>query len=479
MARHRGIPEAFVCWLWQERRAGRTLITSDGRRLDVIYPGRRWGSWGPDFREAILAVDGAVVRGDVEVHVRAADWRAHGHSSDPEYAGIRLHVIFERSASGPDQATLMTVYLGAHLLESIDALLQAWREASLRTNSESCRSPEEAADLLERAGLARLNSKAARFEGDLVTVGPREALLRGASECLGYAANVPPIRALLERFSVRMVADLLRVEGALVASAALFGTAGLLPSQRGRLPPDGYSLRMEHLWRELAWPGPSRSLGWRWIGSRPANMPTRRVAALLALLHEGRGAPEEEVLAAVWELPPRRVAGALRATFQRKGDEYWRAHGDFGQPLQVRTALVGSRRAADIVVNAALPWALAIARARDDRPLHDAVIRAYRVHPRLADDQITRHMAFQVLGSVSNPVVNSACRQQGLHQLYRGWCTDRDCQDCPAFAQDGATRVPSQSQASEASLSRAANMIAPGNFDRPGEPNGMPHSSNR
>ncbi|MCU0792512.1 MAG: DUF2851 family protein [Opitutaceae bacterium] len=75
----------------------RGLRLRDGRSLRL----RRRGRWnrlaGPDFADAELEVgDGAgceVWRGAVEAHLRASDWEAHGHSSDPAYAGVVLHVV--------------------------------------------------------------------------------------------------------------------------------------------------------------------------------------------------------------------------------------------------------------------------------------------------------------------------------------------------------------------------------------------------
>jgi hypothetical protein len=47
-------------------------------------------------REAAFALPSGVVRaGDVEVHLRASDFVAHGHAADPAYAGVVLHLLWE------------------------------------------------------------------------------------------------------------------------------------------------------------------------------------------------------------------------------------------------------------------------------------------------------------------------------------------------------------------------------------------------
>ena len=71
------------------------LLTSSGQRLQVVYPGRLNPYGGPDLIDAMLATpDGELLQGDVEVHVRSSQWRAHGHHRDPAYDGLVLHVVW-------------------------------------------------------------------------------------------------------------------------------------------------------------------------------------------------------------------------------------------------------------------------------------------------------------------------------------------------------------------------------------------------
>ena len=83
------IPERLLAKLWKERAARLTgLRTEAGKRVRVVYPGRSGASAGPDFRDALLEVEGlGLVTGDVELHIRQADWKSHGHGGDPNYNG--------------------------------------------------------------------------------------------------------------------------------------------------------------------------------------------------------------------------------------------------------------------------------------------------------------------------------------------------------------------------------------------------------
>src|SRR5690349_4762339 len=87
--------EAELADIWQQRLyANHYLVDCCGRHLRVVFAGRRWGGPGPDFVGAVLALaDGSLLRGDIELHLRASSWAAHGHAADPAYANVMLHVV--------------------------------------------------------------------------------------------------------------------------------------------------------------------------------------------------------------------------------------------------------------------------------------------------------------------------------------------------------------------------------------------------
>lgn len=432
------IPEAFVAWLWAGRRLQPTMRTTDGRALAVIYPGWRAGSWGPDYRGALLLLDGSVVRGDVEVHVRERDWHLHGHGADPAYDSTALHVVYHAERAlpvvRPDGTVVPTVALAEWLAQPLGLLRARWEAApGAQSEPAACRTTAEAIPLLERAGLDRFAAKSARFEGDLACVDPLQALWAGLLETLGYAWNSAPFRKLADRMPAGEATAIAQLDGPQALLAILLGEAGLLGCQRGRFPLDRFTEAVEQRWRATGRTGPSPPLGWRWMGSRPGNGPVRRVAAAAALaLDSGRWPLVEPIQVALQELPPVRAASALRRLLVREGDDYWRRHSDLGRPMARPAALLGGGRAADAVVNAVLPWAAALGRARGDLALAEAAEAAYRAHPPLASNQVVRHMSQQVVGAHPGGALASACRQQGLIHLYRHWCDRRDCDACPA-----------------------------------------------
>jgi hypothetical protein len=90
-------PEKLLQKLWLRGDFNRAnAVLGDGRMLRVVHPGKWNLLGGPDFTGSRLRFGDATARetcGDVEVHLRANDWDAHGHARDPAYDHVMLHVV--------------------------------------------------------------------------------------------------------------------------------------------------------------------------------------------------------------------------------------------------------------------------------------------------------------------------------------------------------------------------------------------------
>lgn len=283
------------------------LRTTDGQPITVVYRGRWTFGFGPDFRGALIAFGSDLRQGDVEVHLRAAAWREHGHHLDPAYNDVILHVILEDGPRGQparrqDGTPLPTVVLGPALRGPLaqlppDPALPALGSFSDRPCIAEVTATNRAGALaaLDRAGDARLTAKAATYEAAFTTLPPGQVLYAGLLDALGYSRNREPMATLAAALPL---ADL---EGRLpardpaaafrVAAALLLGVGGFLPVEPNYVGLLGLAVpelaAIEAEWSSLAEAWRDRALAlsdWSLARTRPPNHPARRLLGLAALL---------------------------------------------------------------------------------------------------------------------------------------------------------------------------------------------------
>ena len=277
------------------------------------------------------------------------------------YRGVILHAVLRHDGSETrrsDGAFVPVVELGPLLTEPLEAVPPVTVDWS-RFGGEVCApelartNPAAIRDILWRLGDVRMAAKSARLEAGLSAEPPGEVLYREVWDGLGFSANREPMRALATAL------PLAAIEGALstarasrrpaIARRLLFGVAGFLPlspadAAFAHLAP-GEVDDLEAAWARhgAAWQGMILPpTVWTRARVRPANHPAARLAAGAALLANASGGLVAALLAPV-RAGADPVAALRRLT--RSGNHPG----------------VGADRAAAIVANAVLPFALALA----------------------------------------------------------------------------------------------------------------------
>lgn len=237
-------PEKLLQRIWlRSEYDGRGALTTDGRRVVVEFPGRWNLLGGPDFREARLVMEGVALHGDVEVHLRAADWRAHGHAGDPAYARVVLHVVlfpteerFTRGVGGVEIPILPLLPLLHHDLEeyAAEAAVAALaNRPDLRiVEALGGLAPEARQRLLAGHAEERWRQKVRFARLRVERLGWDEACHQTALEILGYRFNrVPMLKVAAGHPLARWHAPDFDVE-AVYASVTDWQRQGVRPANR-------------------------------------------------------------------------------------------------------------------------------------------------------------------------------------------------------------------------------------------------------
>lgn len=408
--------EAELVRLWEGQRfPPQALVSGDGSALRVLFRGRPCsGGAGPDFRDAVIELGGRQVRGDVELHVLASAFRRHGHHRDHAYDNVILHVVFwDDDGEGTSLASgqrVPVVALGpwvARRVEELQAWLcrpALWQEPCCSANQRL--GAEAVAAILDDVGDRRLQEKAATFAVALAEEEGEEILYRGILEALGYSQNREPFRLLARALPWRELRSCIQAcppqERVLAAEGFLLSRAGFL----GPLAADSGALSCRSAHRNGL---ESLALPWRLTGIRPENHPARRLAGaarlLVRYLEKGLLVGLLEVVAEASAEGPRALTTALR----------------------VEASLIGPGRADEIAVNVVLPFTLAWAQARQDKPLAKAALMLYQRYPKLSPYGILRRLA----AALGPELTAGARRQQGMLYLFHRYCCQGGCNRCP------------------------------------------------
>ncbi len=386
------LSEEELTQLWEGQRfPPQALMGRDGLTLRVIYRGRRQRGSGPDFRDAIIATRGGLLVGDVELHVRASDFRRHGHHLDPAFDQVILHLVFWDD-EGADTLLVcgrrVPVVALAPWVARRAQEIGAWLEGPPRWE-EPCRSAlkrlgsREVARILDKLGDLRFRQKVVALAREVQQRGAEEVLYQRLWEALGYSQNREPFLALAQALPwQRLRASLLAVP----------------PGQR-----------MAEAQRTLL--AAAAGLNWRTRGLRPGNGPFVRLAGAAALAaryaETGLLAGLMEVVAQGAEEPD----ALLAALTVKEGP----------------VASIGKGRAGELALNVVLPLAV----AWGDRHLASVAESLYRRWPRTGPYGITAHLDQALNSGKGDGIRVGARRQQGMLYLFHHYCRRGGCGRCP------------------------------------------------
>lgn len=395
---------------------GQTMRHGEVRVLD-------FGEWnrsvGPDFLRAEIEINGARMRGDIEIDPCVQDWERHGHGANPDYTNVVLHVVL--SQPPPGWFTRNAEHRDIPILTIPQGVIRAAMGLGTpppRDCGGLCREPlaEKSAEqvelLLRSAAAYRAQNKRRIFCRKAEVVGEAQAWFEAFAETLGYKINKVPMQLLARRAPL---AALRRSD----AEGLLLGTAGfLVPVLPTKADTDARAYH-RHVW-DAWWPlrehyqlTEERALPWRYAPLRPANHPHRRVAALA-------------IIAARWREIELRLhaesAAELIRLLTSLQHPYWSTRCSLpSAELRNPVALIGEERVKDFLVNhlyvqdeAPFAWATYLSLKNSDIPQR-VLLTARRLFGKREDIR---------------SLLKRMYIQQALLQIDTDFCALHPCHDC-------------------------------------------------
>lgn len=412
--------EDFLQYLWKTRCFDHHyLITTEGEPVEIIRQGMHNRDSGPDFFNARIRIGETLWAGNVEVHLRASDWKRHRHDDDEAYQNVILHVVYE--ADEPLYRSSGELIPTLELNGRIDLkLYDKYQELRRSRGWIPCAKQLAGVDSLTLTGwLGRMMVE--RLETRSETILQQlhqnnfnwdECFYRHLARYFGMKVNADPFEWLAASLPYQILAK--HADHVNQVEALVFGQAGLLPEKDG----DEYARRLQKEYRFLRRKyqlSPLSPSHWKFMRMRPVNFPTVRLAQFASLMMrsprlfraclEARG-PEE-----------------LVALFSVRTSPYWHYHYRFGMPAERRTKSLGLLSVRTLIINTVAPFLFVYGRRTGDESYCE---RALDILTSLEPEVNVITEGWKMHGIVAA----SAFESQALLQLKKQYCDRKLCLDC-------------------------------------------------
>lgn len=416
--------EKFLYHIWDEGHFIHRPKTLSGKELKVIYQGQYNTLRGPDFKNAIIEIEGETLRGDVEIHLKTNDWQAHNHQEDLHYNQVILHVVYQDNGAYPltireDGQAIEVFELKNQLSEDILKLIEEHDSSAppaVYCELLSAIDKGHLESILHDAGLRRFESKIKRFNTALSLSSFEQVFYEGVFEALGYSKNKLCTLSLAQSLPLKLLKEF-KAEGMSLGElkAIYLGTAGFLRKEMATIEDDELkSLRQSY--ENQPFYAKKIEVDWQLFRIRPQSHPAKRILNIAPLIY----ASLEEGLFSAFV----RVVGDSSDIYKAY-KQIWQEGSLY--PDLPKVAL-GAGVIDNIYLNIFLPVFMLLKRimAKDGQE----VLEAYREFKPLQENYITRFMERYINLSQVDFINSKAIYQQGLMDIYNRYCNWHFCSEC-------------------------------------------------
>lgn len=374
---------------------------------------------GPDFFDARVTIDGIRWAGNVEIHVRASDWKAHHHSEDKKYNNVILHVVYIHDAdvvleNGKTVATVAVAdNIPEHVWENYEELMSS--EESIACSSRLERIPDFLMHISqERLTVERMERKTddARRLLDEARGSWEKACYWLTARYFGGKTNAFAFELLAKKTPMTIVAK--KKDNPFRIESLYFGQAGLLEGDFD----DEYPRAMQREYSYLRAAYNLRPMDghlWKFLRLYPASFPTLRISQFACLMAWSHGLFSK--------LLESRDVRELRLLFDVETSDYWQTHYIYDNESRVRSRKLGKMAIDRLLINAWAPLLFEYGVMHDDQSRKDQAFALLRQLPAERNKIIS-------LWENAGVKPSNAAESQALIELYNEYCMKKRCLEC-------------------------------------------------
>ena len=408
--------------MWQHGLLEGPLSTTESLPVVVERPGRLNRDAGPDFFDARLTIGGIQWAGNVEVHIKASDWKRHGHDNDKSYNNVVLHVVYVDDAEIRLESgkTIPTVVIASaipeQVWESYDQLMNPTQRCDIPCGERLKEIPDFLFKLSQdRLGVERMERKSGDVHRILQEVkgGWEQACYQLVAHYFGGKANAFPFELMAKVTPMGVLAKInnepFRVE------SLYFGQAGMLEGELS----DDYARSMQKEYNYMRTAYKLRTMPahlWKFFRLRPASFPTLRISQFAALMSS-----TSHLFSLLLEA---KDVSQLRKIFAVQASDYWQTHYSFDIESCRQPRKLGKSFIDNLIINAWVPLLFEFG-AQQGNEGHKE--QAFALLQQLPPEN-NRIVRMWVAEGVEP---RNSAESQALIQRYTEYCSSRRCLECP------------------------------------------------
>lgn len=422
--------EKLLYHIWDAQHIIKKPATISGKQVLVMYQGQWNTDFGADFRNGIINIDGEVLRGSIEIHIKTYDWIAHKHNEDANFNDTVLHVVYEHNGNIPysiseDGRKIEILELKNCLDQDLAKLIKKFARAG-NYYPELCTffaglEANIAKMLLLKLGTVRLERKVKRFAAELFFSDFNQLLYQGLMEAGGYSKNSYNMLQLALGYPY---VELLKWKEEGVTAPAL-QSAFIYSSGLADKIPKNIPESLVKQWQKDAPLIDRKELNIKWnlFRVRPANHPVLRIIQLVNFV-----TMEDDLLGFFVN---------LYSTAENDKQISKKILSAFNDAQPDKMFHLGKDRLETFNINIVIPVLLLYADKVNNQLLKRRVWDCYKNHSGLGSNYVETFMKKKYLNETQQKFVRQkAVYQQGLLKLYFDYCRCHNCSLCQTHKKD-------------------------------------------
>ena len=425
--------EKFLYHIWDAQHLKDNLQTISYKSLKILYPGRWNTDAGPDFKDAILEIDGEVRRGDVEIELSTYNWQLHEHNENPAFNSVLLQVVFDHNGQYPynfseNGEKIEILSVSNQLDNDLQKLIKKFSGKTFKTEVKDCRAlfGKEDAAILEKLniqGKKRFEKKVKRFAAEHYFADFDQLVYQGIFESLGYSKNKYQMLQVALQLPFSKLKTF-RAEG--MSFDELISIYLISTGLSTHLPasfPNELKIKWQEIYGRQQYVNEVIDTHWELFRIRPANHPAIRLIQISRIIYDSL---ETSLFNRIIKLFSFSQQAFEVGAFRRNLYAFFQTAPEF----LPEKYLLGKTRIDTILINILLPLASVYAREKNYSELEETVQKIYSSAAGLPGNFITDFMDKHLSESQRKLVGKKAVLQQGILKLYYDHCQYHDCENC-------------------------------------------------